>query len=162
MVGAVNLRPWQEAARDSEQLGPKSATEKNRPHVGRCTVLNELGTSLEVQVPVVKFSIFYGYPPELIARWCGVTVDSAKLYKSGARRASRAVLRLFTLHRDGRVLGDGWEGWQARAGTIAGPDGNVISERQLIAYFYVMQFAAALAARDPAIQRDWYELLKRA
>jgi hypothetical protein len=113
-------------------------------------------------VAVHKFSIFYGYPPELIARWCGVTLDTAKLYKSGARKASRAVLRLFVLHRDGRVLGDGWEGWIAGVGTIADRDGNVTSARQLTNYFNVMQFAAALAAQDPRTVREWQEILKRA
>ncbi len=111
---------------------------------------------------VHKFSIFHGYPPELIAQWCGVTVDTAKLYKAGSRKASRAVLRLFVLHRDGRVLGEGWRGWCARADTIADPDGNVTSARQLVAYFYVMQFAAALAARDPRLEREWHDLLKQA
>lgn len=111
---------------------------------------------------VHKFSIFHGYPPELIARWCGVTVDTAKLYKAGSRKASRAVLRLFVLHRDGRVLGEGWEGWHAHGGTIADPDGNVTSARQLMNYFFVMQFAAALAARDPRTVREWHDLLRRA
>jgi hypothetical protein len=111
---------------------------------------------------VHKFSIFYGYSAELIARWCGVTVETARLYKAGSRKASRAVLRLFVLHRDGRVLGEGWEGWQSRAGTIVDPDGNATSARQLMTYFYVMQFAAALAAQDPRLQREWHELLKRA
>jgi hypothetical protein len=113
-------------------------------------------------VPVVKFSIFYGYPAELIAQWCGVTLDTAKLYKSGRRKASRAVLRLFTLHRDGRVLGEAWRGWVASTDTISDPDGNVTSMRQLRAYFCVMQFAAALAAQDPRTVREWHELLKRA
>jgi hypothetical protein len=113
-------------------------------------------------MPVRKFSIFHGYPAELIAAWCGVTVDTAKLYKSGARKASRAVLRLFVLHRDRRVLGAGWEGWHCDGGTISDPDGNVTSARQLANYFYVMQFAAALAVRDPSTVREWHELLKRA
>jgi hypothetical protein len=122
----------------------------------------EPGTSIEAPMAVHKFSIFYGYPPELIARWCGVTLDTAKLYKSGSRKASRAVLRLFTLHRDGRVLGAGWEGWRASEATIADPDGNVTSARQLMNYFFVMQFAAALAAQDPRTVREWHDLLKRA
>jgi hypothetical protein len=113
-------------------------------------------------VAVVKFSVFFGYPAHQIAEWCGVTVATAELYKSGRRKASRAVLRLFTLHRDGRVLGAAWKGWKATHNTIIDPHGNVTSATQLMAYFYVMQFAAALAARDPATQRDWYELLKRA
>jgi hypothetical protein len=113
-------------------------------------------------VAVHKFSIFEGYPAELIAQWCGITVDTAKLYKSGHRKASRTVLRLFTLHRDGRVLGVGWEGWRAAPGAITDPDGNTTSARQLANYFFIMQFAAALAARDPDTQREWYERLRQA
>jgi hypothetical protein len=113
-------------------------------------------------VAVVKFSIFHSYPAAQIAEWCGVSLGTAKLYKSGRRKASRAVLRLFTLHRDGRVLGSAWKGWCARADTITDPDGNVTTMRQLRMYFFVMQYASALAARDPATQRDWYELLIRA
>jgi hypothetical protein len=113
-------------------------------------------------VPVVKFSIFHGYPASQIAEWCGVSIGTAKLYKSGQRKASRAVLRLFTLHRDGRVLGSAWKGWVAAKDAIADPDGNVTTVRQLAMYFFVMQYAAALAARDPATQRDWYAMLQQA
>jgi hypothetical protein len=113
-------------------------------------------------VPVHKFSIFHGYPASLIAEWCGVSLGTAKLYKSGQRKASRAVLRLFTLHRDGRVLGSAWKGWSASKDAIVDPDGNATSVNQLAVYFFVMQYAAALASRDPATQRDWYALLRRA
>jgi hypothetical protein len=125
----------------------------------------ELGiSSLEASTPAAarKFSIFHGYPPETIAQWCGVTVPTARLYKSGARKASRAVMRLFTLHRDGRVLGAEWVGWKSCKGVITDPDGNSTSMRQLRMYFFVMQYAAALAGRDPATQVEWYDLLKRA
>ena len=57
-------------------------------------------------MPARPLSIFYGYPDQLIARWCGVSVATARLYKSGARKPSRQALRLFALYRDGRVLDD--------------------------------------------------------
>jgi hypothetical protein len=113
-------------------------------------------------VPIVKFSIFHGYPPQIIAEWCGVSLATAKLYKSGRRKASRAVLRLFTLHRDGRVLGSAWKGWKASKDAITDPDGNTTSVAQLRMYFFVMQYASALAARDPATQADWYAMLQQA
>jgi len=87
-----------------------------------------------------------------MSRITGVSLATAKLNKSGQRKASRAVLRLFTLHRDGRVLGSAWKGWKASKDSIADPDGNVTSVRQLAMYFFVMQYAAALAARDPGGQ----------
>jgi hypothetical protein len=160
--GGENLRRGRDAGPRFRALraevGPEFTADTPPPFQLR----QELGTSTEAPMAVHKFSIFNGYPPELIAQWCGVTVDTAKLYKSGARKASRAVLRLFVLHRDGRVLGEGWQGWQARAGTIADPDGNVTSARQLMNYFFVMQFAAALAAQDPRTVREWHDLLRRA
>jgi hypothetical protein len=60
------------------------------------------------------------------------------------------------------VLGAAWKGSTASRDTITDPDGNATSVQQLAGYFYVMQFAAALAARDPKIHREWYELLRSA
>jgi hypothetical protein len=113
-------------------------------------------------VSVTKFSVFYGYPAELVAQWCGVSLGVAKGYKSGRHKPSRASVRLFVLHRDGRVLGKSWEGWIATDDAIADPAGNVTTKRQLSSYSFVLQFAAAMAARDPETQKEWYELLKRA
>lgn len=111
---------------------------------------------------VVKFTIFHGYPAELIAEWCGITLDTARLYKAGQRKPSRTVLRLFTLHRDGRVLGPAWEGWVADRDTITDPDGNTTTVRQLGAYAFVMQLAAALAAKDPVAADEFRRLLRLA
>jgi hypothetical protein len=99
-------------------------------------------------------SIFYGYPPELIARWCGVSVATARRWKR-AGGASRSALRLFTLHRDQRVLDDHWTGWKLHEGVLADPEGNSVSQGQLRAYGLVMQLAADLASRDPE-SRDLY------
>jgi len=69
--------------------------------------------------------LFYGYAPELIVRWCGVSMQTALLYKSGVRKPSRQALRLFTLHRDGRVLGPEWREWSVSGVNYPG------QERQL-------------------------------
>lgn len=69
-------------------------------------------------------ALFYSYPVELIQAWCGVTRQTAYLYKIGARRPSPASRRLFILHRDGRVLGPGWEDWAVRSDRLFDPDGN--------------------------------------
>lgn len=107
-------------------------------------------------------SIFYSYPAQVIAAWCGVTVAAARLYKSGRRKPSRAVLRLFTLYREERVLGPLWRGWIIREGTLVDPDGNATTQAQLRAYWLVMQYAAELAKRDPVEQERFYALLRRA
>jgi hypothetical protein len=107
-------------------------------------------------------SIFSGYPAELVARWCSVSVDTAVCWKSGTRKPSRQALKLFALHRDGRVLDDPWRDWSVRDGTITDPEGNTTTQGQLRAYAFVMQFAAEVARRSPQDQDAWYELLQRA
>jgi hypothetical protein len=98
----------------------------------------------------------------LIAAWCGITVASARLYKSGKRKPSRTVLRMFTLHREERVLGTGWHGWRVRDGVIVDPEGNSTSASQLRAYALIVQFAAELAKRDPVEYERYRTLLHRA
>jgi hypothetical protein len=105
---------------------------------------------------------FYGYPPELVALWCAVSLDTAKLYKAGKRKPSRQALKLFALHRDGQVLGGEWRGWAARDGKLIDPEGNSTSQAQLRAYWIVMQYAAELARRDPVDYDVFQSLLRRA
>lgn len=107
-------------------------------------------------------SIFYGYPPELIARWCGVTVSTARRWKAGTMRPARAALRLFGLYRDGRALGDAWHGWTVRDGVLVDPEGNQTTQGQLRAYGLVMQLAADLARRDPEAHERYRAILKSA
>lgn len=106
-------------------------------------------------------SIFYGYPAELVARWCGVSVATARRWKNGGA-VPRPALRLFTLYRDGQVLDEHWVGWRTHKGVLADPEGNTTTQSQLRAYALIMQFAADLARRDPEAQREFLELLKRA
>jgi hypothetical protein len=105
---------------------------------------------------------FYGYPAEIVARWCAVSLDTAKLYKAGKRKPSRQSLKLFALHRDGYVLGEEWCGWAAREGKLIDPEGNSTTQAQLRAYWIVMQYAAELARRDPADYDLFQTLLRRA
>ena len=107
-------------------------------------------------------AVFYGYPVELIAEWCAVSLSTARLYKSGQRKPSLQALRLFTLHRDSRVLTDRWRGWQIVGGSIVDPAGNTTTLEQLQGYALILQWVAAVAARDPDTRQQYYELLKRA
>jgi|HubBroStandDraft_1064217.scaffolds.fasta_scaffold145682_3 hypothetical protein len=108
-------------------------------------------------------SIFDGFPAEVIARWCAVSVKTAELYKAGVRRPSRQSLRLFALHRDRRLLGDAWAGWLINGDSIVDPEGNATSARQLRAYFLVVQLAAAQARElGPDHQAMFYRLLASA
>jgi hypothetical protein len=107
-------------------------------------------------------SIFYSYPPEAIAAWCGITLATAKLYKSGRRKPSRTVLRMFTLHREESVLGSAWKGWRIRGKCIVDPEGNETTQAQLRAYWLIMQYASELARRDPDAYEHFQSLLRQA
>jgi hypothetical protein len=106
-------------------------------------------------------SIFYGYPDELVARWCGVTAAAVRQYKNGKRRPSKAVVRLFMLHRDRRVLGPEWKDWIIKPDGIVDPDGNETSQSQLHNYFWIVQLARRLAYErdDPLAQGEFEKLL---
>jgi hypothetical protein len=107
-------------------------------------------------------SIFYGYPPQLIARWCGVSIATATAYKRGVRKPSRQALRLFVLHRDELVLDAEWRGFHIRRGAIVDPAGNVTTRAQLEGYAMILQWVAHWASCDPKIRREYNDLLKRA
>lgn len=48
-------------------------------------------------VKIVSFR-FYGYPAEVIARWCFVPLQKARRLKSGQDEPNRWLARLFELH----------------------------------------------------------------
>lgn len=107
-------------------------------------------------------TIFYGFPAELIARWCGVSLHTAELYKTGARKPSRQALRLFSLHRDGRVLGPEWREWAVHKNKLVSPEGQETTQEQLNAYWLVMQLARELASRDPQAREEFERILRSA
>ena len=112
-------------------------------------------------MPARPLSIFYGYPPELIARWCGVSVATARRWKR-AGGASRTALRLFNLHRDQRVLDEPWSGWTVHKGVLTAPEGQSLTQGQLRAYSIVMQLVAELSRHDPEAQARYLEVLRSA
>jgi len=85
---------------------------------------------------------FYGYPAELIAEWCCVSVQSAEHYKAGRRKPSNRVLKLFRLHRDGKVLGDAWEDYRVIDERLFGLDGKSIRPTDIALWELVWQIAA--------------------
>ena len=107
-------------------------------------------------------SIFYSYPAELIACWCSVSVETASCWKAGTRRPSRQALKLFTLNRDRRVLGDAWRDWKLQDGTIIDPEGNSTTQAQLRSYWLIIQYAAELARRNPDDYEHFQSLLRQA
>ena len=110
--------------------------------------------------PRTVLTIFYGYPAELVAHWCGVSVATARLYKRGKRKPSRTVTRLFLLHRERQVLGPEWRGWIVKADGIVDPDGNEIPRNLLHNFFLVMQLARRMAYdREDGYAEEFERLL---
>ena len=106
--------------------------------------------------PSSPLNPFYGYPEELIAEWCCVSVQTARLYKTGRRRPSKRVLKLFRLYRERRVLTDEWGGHKVIGDRLYAPNGVHFEPSHLVLWGLVRQ---ALREKDP----DAYEeLLRRA
>lgn len=108
------------------------------------------------RIPTSPASPFYGYPAEVIAEWCGVSIGTAQHYKAGRRKPPTPVLRLFRLYRDGKVLGDEWEEYKMVNDKLFGPDGRFVRPSDIALMGLVWQ---ALAEKDPEC---YYAILEKA
>lgn len=107
--------------------------------------------------------VFYGYPAELVAEICGVSVETAVRWKSGKATPSRPTLRLFDLHRRRKVLASPcWEGWLVNGDALVDPDGNATTQANLRAYFFVYQLAAELVRDRPEAAERLQEIQRAA
>ena len=97
------------------------------------------------RIPTSPASPFYGFPAEVIAEWCGVSVGTAEHYKAGRRKPPTTVLRLFRLYRDGKVLDDDWREYKIVKGKLFGPDGRSVRPSDIVLMGLVWQ---ALAEKD--------------
>lgn len=113
-----------------------------------------------MSTPNTRPIAFYGYPAELIAEWCGVSIKTARLYKAGQRKPSLQALRLFTLHRDGKVLGRAWRDFTVQGDYLVDSAGRRSRASQLMAWNLLLQWMAGIASRDPQVQRQYYEILR--
>ncbi len=105
---------------------------------------------------------FYGYPVEVIQAWCCVSHQTACLYKSGSRKPSKQALRLFELHRDGRVLGPEWREWSVIKDRLATPEGKEFTRGQLDAHWLIVQLARELCHDNPRATDEYWRILKSA
>ena len=108
------------------------------------------------RIPTSPLSPFYGYPAELIAEWCGVSVGTAEHYKASRRKPPTPVLRLFRLFRDGKVLGQEWDGYKVVNNRLCGPDGRHTKPGDIALMGLVWQ---ALSEKDP---ESYYAILDKA
>lgn len=105
-------------------------------------------------------SIFDGYPAEVIAQWCGVSVATACAWKRGAAKPGRPALRLFTLFREGKVLGAEWRRCVIRGDRLYDQAGKSLSVAQIEHYELLLQWAAHLTNDNPRYRAEYDELLR--
>lgn len=110
----------------------------------------------------VVSSVFYSYPPEVIAEWCAVSIETAQRWKAGESRPSSTALKLFALYRDRLVLGQEWNGWLVNRATIVDPEGNATTSGQLRAYYLNLQLLAELCRRNEDAYADYVRNLSMA
>jgi hypothetical protein len=104
--------------------------------------------------------VFAGCSVEAIARWCAVSLHTARLYQSGERKPSRQALRLFTLYRAGRVLDGQFEGFAVHRDKLVDPDGNEFDAGQLRAHWLIIQLAKDLASKDSRDLEEYWRILR--
>lgn len=132
-----------------------------RPGSRFLSIVDEAG--VRRSKPQSQLSVFYGFPAELIAAWCGVSVATAAQWKAGVRKPSRQALRLFSLFSQEQVIPKEFRGFRFRRGKLVDPAGCELSPGQIQGYVMVMQYAADLARRaeNPADRERFFALLKR-
>ena len=108
------------------------------------------------RIPTSPASPFYGFPAKVIAEWCGVSVGTAEHYKTGRRKPTTPVLRLFRLYRDNQVLGKDWEGYKVVGDKLFGPDGKFMRPSHIALQVLLWQ------ALSEASTNSYNELLDKA
>lgn len=108
---------------------------------------------------VINFSPFYGYPPEILREWLGVSATRARRLKAGTSRPTPPELKLFRLYRDKQVLDGQWKNWGVTPDKIFDPDGNGTTQAQLRGYWLIIQFARELARDAGPATLDAYQRL---
>jgi hypothetical protein len=108
-------------------------------------------------------SIFYGYPPELIAQWCAVSPGTAARWKAGTTKPTRQALKLFGLFANELVLTPDFRRFRIRKNALVDPQGQKLSVSQLEQYQVLLQFTAEVAqrSRDSADVDRYYALLQQ-
>lgn len=103
---------------------------------------------------------FYGYPPAVIADWCGITYQQACRLKRGKSKPSKGTLKLFDLHAKGQVLTPDFHGFRISGDSIVDPEGNLTTAKLLRGYSLMMQFMAEITRDDAAMRARYREILE--
>jgi hypothetical protein len=112
--------------------------------------------------------LFYGYPGELVARVCRVSLQSAYHYKSGIRKPSPQVQRLWELYVAGRIVPESWQGFRfGEDDVLYDLEDKPLTVRALSTYSIVWQLLHELTKDDPEAQSflvslsDVHEILRK-
>ena len=98
--------------------------------------------------PSNVISVFRFHGVEDIARWCGVSISTAKHYKNGTRKPSPQAVKLFHLYASRKVLGEHWQGWLVNGNELVNPEGGSFTQAQLQAYTFIWQLASMYAQAE--------------
>lgn len=90
-------------------------------------------------------NMFYGYPAELVAQWCCISIQTAHKYKLNTLKPSKQSVALFRLHADKRIIPRDWEGWAFHDGKLFNPQEVPLTQAQLEAYQYIYKLASEYA-----------------
>ena len=105
--------------------------------------------------------LFAGYPAWHIAEVCCVHIQTARHWHSGIRKPEPTALRLWELHRSGRILTDEWRGWGVRRGKLCTPEHKEISQEQLAAWPFVWALAAEYGKLNPGAGEMFSRIVAR-
>lgn len=83
-------------------------------------------------------------------------------WKRGEQDPTPQALQLFRLHRDGRVLGQEWDGWRIVDGQLVDPEGNSTSQGQLRAYYLNYLLLHELMRGNDAARARWRQAMELA
>lgn len=105
---------------------------------------------------------FAGYPPEVIADWCCVSIETARRWKFCQAEPSTQAKRLFELHRERQILGHEWRGWIVKGNRLVDPEGHETTQGQLRAYYQVYQLCRELMRDDADALARFADILANA
>ena len=95
-------------------------------------------------------NMFYGYPAELVAAWCCISIQTAHRYKLNTLKPSQQSVALFRLHADKRIVPRDWVGWKFHDGKLFNAEDVPLTRAQLEAYQFVYQLASTRAPNEVA------------
>ena len=118
---------------------------------GGLTALQRMSEKLTTKSSKQRvLNMFYGYPAELIAQWCCISVQTADRYKRNILKPSKQSVALFRFHADKRIIPGDWVGWKFHDGKLFNPEDVPLTKAQLEAYQLVYQLASSRAPDEVA------------